>query len=45
MVIGELARTARVLAGEAGQVVSEPVPHEVGQILHAVLADADVAVR
>ncbi|MER5485938.1 hypothetical protein ABT024_22360 [Streptomyces sp. NPDC002812] len=43
MVIGELARTARALAAEAGQVVSEPVLHEVEQILHAVLADAEVA--
>lgn len=43
VVIGELARTARALAAEAGQAVSEPVLHEVEQILHAVLADADVA--
>ncbi|MEU7600472.1 hypothetical protein [Streptomyces sp. NPDC041003] len=43
VVIGELARTARTLAAEAGQTVSEPVLHEVEQILHAVLADADVA--
>ncbi|MET9694167.1 hypothetical protein ABZY81_38045 [Streptomyces sp. NPDC006514] len=43
MVIGELARTPRALAAEAGQVVSEPVLHEVEQILHAVLVDADVA--
>ncbi|MFG2235820.1 hypothetical protein ACGFNX_38480 [Streptomyces sp. NPDC048723] len=43
VVIGELARTARTLAAEAGQVVSEPVLHEVEQILHAVLADPDVA--
>lgn len=43
VVIGELARTARALAIEAGQAVSEPVLHEVEQILHSVLADADVA--
>ncbi|MFB6578527.1 hypothetical protein ACFCYC_14050 [Streptomyces sp. NPDC056402] len=43
VVIGELARTARALAAEAGQAVSEPVLHEVEQILHAVLADPDVA--
>ncbi|MGG8406445.1 hypothetical protein ACM614_07330 [Streptomyces sp. 12297] len=43
-VIGQLARTARALAAEAGQMVSEPVLHEVEQILHAVLADGDVAV-
>ncbi|MFD4240896.1 hypothetical protein ACFWP3_04730 [Streptomyces sp. NPDC058525] len=42
-VIGELARTAHALAAEAGQAVSEPVLHEVEQILRAVLADADVA--
>ncbi|OKI26678.1 hypothetical protein A6A28_17095 [Streptomyces sp. CB03578] len=45
VVIGELARTARALAAEAGQMVSEPVQHEVEQILHAVLADADVAAQ
>ncbi|MFD7558849.1 hypothetical protein ACFV9E_30480, partial [Streptomyces sp. NPDC059835] len=43
VVIGRLARTARSLAAEAGQAVSEPVLHEVEQILHAVLADADTA--
>ncbi|MFD5422636.1 hypothetical protein ACFWJT_32055 [Streptomyces sp. NPDC127069] len=43
VVIGRLARTARALAAEAGQAVSEPVLHEVEQILHAVLADADTA--
>ncbi|MFZ3491767.1 hypothetical protein ACODT5_00750 [Streptomyces sp. 5.8] len=43
VVIGQLARTARALATEAEQSVSEPVLHEVEQILHAVLADADVA--
>ncbi|MER5757700.1 hypothetical protein [Streptomyces sp. NPDC002082] len=43
VVIGELARTARALATDAGQSVSELVLHEVEQILHAVLADADVA--
>ncbi|MFD6540819.1 hypothetical protein ACFWF6_31040, partial [Streptomyces goshikiensis] len=45
VVIGELARTARALAAEAGQMVSEPVQREVEQILHAVLADADVAAQ
>ncbi|GLX41379.1 hypothetical protein Sros01_74520 [Streptomyces roseochromogenus] len=45
MVIQELARTARALAVEAGQGVSEPVLHEVEQILHAVLADPDVAAQ
>ncbi|MFI8392708.1 hypothetical protein [Streptomyces sp. NPDC085540] len=45
VVIGELARTARTLAAEAGQAVSAPVLHEVEQILHAVLADADVAAQ
>ncbi|MFG2487594.1 hypothetical protein ACGFSI_33170 [Streptomyces virginiae] len=45
VVIGDLARTARTLAAEAGQAVSEPVLHEVEQILHAVLADADVAAQ
>lgn len=45
VVIGRLARTARALAAEAGQTVSEPVLHEVEQILHAVLADADVAAQ
>ncbi|MGP3691121.1 hypothetical protein ACTVZO_41720 [Streptomyces sp. IBSNAI002] len=45
VVIAELARTARALAVEAGQAVSEPVLHEVEQILHAVLADADVAAQ
>ncbi|MEV7525893.1 hypothetical protein [Streptomyces sp. NPDC091371] len=44
-VIGHLARTARALADEAGQPVSETVVHEVEQILHAVLADADVAAQ
>ncbi|WP_404960065.1 hypothetical protein [Streptomyces sp. 147326] len=43
--IGRLARTARALAAEAGQAVSEPVLHEVEQILHAVLADPDVAAQ
>ncbi|MFD8025364.1 hypothetical protein ACFV6G_33740 [Streptomyces lavendulae] len=43
MLIQELARTARALAVEAGQAVSEPVLHDVEQILHAVLADPDVA--
>ncbi|MFE3284851.1 hypothetical protein ACFXJJ_17260, partial [Streptomyces sp. NPDC059233] len=38
-------RTARALAIETGQPVSEPVLHEVQQILHAVLADADMAAR
>ncbi|WP_407841286.1 hypothetical protein ACE1OC_40580 [Streptomyces sp. DSM 116496] len=45
VVIGELARTARALAVEAGQAVSEPVQREVEQILHTVLADADVAAQ
>ncbi|MFI5982428.1 hypothetical protein ACIBEA_16290 [Streptomyces sp. NPDC051555] len=45
VVIGELARTARALAAEAGQAVSEPMLHEVEQILHAVLADADLAAQ
>ncbi|MFZ3474936.1 hypothetical protein ACODT3_01325 [Streptomyces sp. 4.24] len=44
-VIGELARTARALAAEAGQPVSGPVLYEVERILHAVLADAGVAER
>ncbi|WP_327739878.1 hypothetical protein OG749_44505 [Streptomyces nojiriensis] len=43
VVIGELARTARALAAEAGQAVSESVLHEVEQILHAVLADPGIA--
>ncbi|MFE2326685.1 hypothetical protein ACFXD5_22615 [Streptomyces sp. NPDC059385] len=43
VVIGRLARMARALAAEAGQAVSDPVLHEVEQILHAVLADADTA--
>ncbi|MER7468624.1 hypothetical protein [Streptomyces sp. NPDC097981] len=43
VVIGQLARTARALAAAAGQVVSEPVLHEVEQILHAVLANEYVA--
>ncbi|MGW1640572.1 hypothetical protein [Streptomyces lavendulae] len=42
VLIQELARTARALAAQAGQAVSEPVLHEVEQILHAVLADPDV---
>ncbi|MCX4775591.1 hypothetical protein [Streptomyces sp. NBC_01264] len=45
VVIGELARTARTLADEAGQAVSESVQREVEQILHAVLADAGVAAQ
>ncbi|MER6779601.1 MULTISPECIES: hypothetical protein [unclassified Streptomyces] len=45
VVIGELARTARTLAAEAGQKVSDPALYEVEQILHAVLADADVAAQ
>ncbi|MFE2149148.1 hypothetical protein ACFXAO_03815 [Streptomyces lavendulae] len=43
MLIQEMARTARALAAQAGQAVSEPVLHEVEQILHAVFADPDVA--
>ncbi|MFE3762507.1 hypothetical protein ACFXPI_12175 [Streptomyces sp. NPDC059104] len=45
VVIQRLARTARTLAVEAGQAVSEPVLHEVEQILHAVLADPGVAAQ
>lgn len=45
VVIGRLARTARSLAAEVGQAVSEPVLNEVERILHAVLADPDVAAR
>lgn len=45
VVIGELARTARALAAEVGQPVSEPVLHEVEQILHTVLAAPDVAAQ
>ncbi|MFZ3492267.1 hypothetical protein ACODT5_03320 [Streptomyces sp. 5.8] len=45
VVVGRLARTARSLAAEAGQSVSEPVLHEVEQILHAVLADSNIAAR
>lgn len=43
VVMGQLARTARALAAEAGQPVSESVLREVEQILHAVLADEVVA--
>ncbi|MEV6576203.1 hypothetical protein [Streptomyces sp. NPDC051577] len=43
VVIAAMARQARVLAGEAGQPVSEGVQHEVEQILHAVLTDHDAA--
>ncbi|MFD8026586.1 hypothetical protein ACFV6G_40000 [Streptomyces lavendulae] len=45
VVIQRLARTARALAVEAGQAVSEPVLHEVEQILHAVLADPEIAAQ
>ncbi|MFD5148816.1 hypothetical protein [Streptomyces sp. NPDC058401] len=45
VVIGRLARTARSLAAEADQTVSEPVLNEVERILHAVLADPEVAAR
>ncbi|MCX5300323.1 hypothetical protein OG898_28225 [Streptomyces sp. NBC_00193] len=45
VVIGGLARTARSLAAESGQQVSEQVLHEVEQILHTVLADSEVAER
>lgn len=45
VVIQRLARTARALAAEAGQAVSEPVLHEVEQILHAVLADPGIAAQ
>lgn len=44
-VIGRLARTARSLAAEAGQPVSETAGHDVEQILRAVLADGDVATQ
>ncbi|MFD8291952.1 hypothetical protein [Streptomyces lavendulae] len=43
VLIQQLARTARALAAEAGQAVSEPVLREVEQILHAVLADPGMA--
>ncbi|MFI5669768.1 hypothetical protein [Streptomyces sp. NPDC051704] len=45
VVIGELARTAGALAAEAGQPVSGPALYDVERILHAVLADADVAAQ
>lgn len=45
VVISRLARAARTLAAEAGQTVSDPVLHEVEQILHAVLADPDTAAQ
>ncbi|MFI5762344.1 hypothetical protein ACIA8F_15550 [Streptomyces sp. NPDC051563] len=45
LVIGRLARTARSLAAEFDQTVSEPVLSEVERILHAVLADPEVAER
>ncbi|GAA2773567.1 hypothetical protein [Streptomyces lavendulae] len=45
VLIQQLARTARALAAEAGQAVSEPVLHEVEQILHAVLADPGMAAQ
>ncbi|MFF9011164.1 hypothetical protein ACF087_36000 [Streptomyces goshikiensis] len=45
VVIGSLVRTARSLAAEAGQTVSETVLREVEQVLHAVLADGKVAER
>ncbi|MFD3665292.1 hypothetical protein ACFWVF_32615 [Streptomyces sp. NPDC058659] len=41
--ITALARTAAVLAQEAGQPVSDTVLHEIEQTLHGVLADPDVA--
>ncbi|MFI9291642.1 hypothetical protein [Streptomyces gardneri] len=41
--VGALARTAAVLATEAGQPVSDAVLHEIEQTLHAVLARTDVA--
>lgn len=43
VVIGALARTARELAVEAGQAVSEGTVREVGQSLHAVVAGAEAA--
>lgn len=45
VVIGRLARTARSLAAEVGQAVSDPVLNEVERIFHGVLADPDVAAR
>ncbi|MEW2136412.1 hypothetical protein AB0892_07345 [Streptomyces sp. NPDC005409] len=45
VVIGRLARTASALAAEAGRPVSEAVLREVEQILHTVLADAEVAAQ
>ncbi|MFI5866542.1 hypothetical protein [Streptomyces sp. NPDC051546] len=45
VVIGRLARAARSLAAESDQTVSEPVLSEVERILHAVLADPEVAER
>ncbi|WP_158709932.1 hypothetical protein [Streptomyces katrae] len=43
VVVAALARTARQLAEEDGQAVSESVAHEVEQTLHAALADPDAA--
>ncbi|MFI9297575.1 hypothetical protein [Streptomyces gardneri] len=43
--VAALARTAAVLAREAGQSVSDTVLHEIEQTLHGVLADPDVADR
>ncbi|MGW6973315.1 hypothetical protein [Streptomyces sp. NPDC054952] len=43
VVIAAMARQARVLAGEAGQSISEGVRQEVEQILHAVLTDQEAA--
>ncbi|MCY0929030.1 hypothetical protein OTB20_23065 [Streptomyces sp. H27-H1] len=43
VVIGALARTARELAVEAGQAVSEGTVREVEQSLHAVVAGAEAA--
>ncbi|MEU7553695.1 hypothetical protein AB0B01_15330 [Streptomyces sp. NPDC044571] len=43
VVVSELARTARQLAGEAGQTVSDSVLREVEQTLHAALADPEAA--
>ncbi|WP_133895745.1 hypothetical protein [Streptomyces sp. KS 21] len=43
VVVAALARTARQLAEEEGQAVSESVAHEVEQTLHAALADPDAA--
>ncbi|MEV6734746.1 MULTISPECIES: hypothetical protein [unclassified Streptomyces] len=43
VVVAALARTARQLAEEEGQAVSESVAHEVEQTFHAALADPEAA--